>query len=159
MAGPVRQAIDVDALTSYLTTHTTIVAPLSLKQFGYGQSNPTYLLTSTPTGAQYVLRKKPPGQLLNPTAHQVEREFRVLRALESTDVPAPKAVCLCEDKAVIGSAFYVSLACLRAGGGDGGEGGEEKIEVERKRGKGEGEGEEMEGWKGWKEKSGEKVSS
>lgn len=56
-----------------------------------------------------MLRKKPPGQLLSKTAHQVEREYKVLKALSTAggDVPAPKVYCLCEDAGVLGSAFYV----------------------------------------------------
>ena len=53
------------------------------------------------------MRKKPPGQLLSNTAHKVEREYRVIHALERTDVPVPKAHCLCTDDSVIGSAFYI----------------------------------------------------
>jgi len=53
------------------------------------------------------MRKKPPGQLLSKTAHQVDREYRVIHALENTDVPVPKAYSLCEDDSVIGSAFYI----------------------------------------------------
>lgn len=68
-------------------------------------------------GVQYVLRKKPPGQVLA-SAHAVEREFQVLAALKDTPVPVPKALCLCQDPAVIGTPFYimehvqVSLSCL-----------------------------------------------
>src|SRR5690606_11224376 len=75
-------------------------------QFGYGQSNPTYLLTS-PSGTQTVLRKKPPGKLLSKTAHAVEREYRVLKALGGTDVPVPRTYVLCEDADVIGTPVYV----------------------------------------------------
>ncbi|KAL3143657.1 putative acyl-CoA dehydrogenase ibr3 [Trebouxia sp. C0009 RCD-2024] len=56
--------------------------------------------------AQYVLRKKPPGQVLA-SAHAVEREYQVLAALKDTPVPVPKALCLCQDSAVIGTPFYV----------------------------------------------------
>lgn len=56
---------------------------------------------------QYVLRKKPPGKLLSKTAHQVEREYKIIHALEKTDVPVPKAYCLCEDSNVIGTPFYI----------------------------------------------------
>lgn len=75
-------------------------------QFSYGQSNPTYQLTAA-YGKRFVLRKKPPGKLLSKTAHQVEREYRIIHALEKTDVPAPKAYILCEDTNVIGTAFYI----------------------------------------------------
>ncbi len=78
--------------------------PAHLRQFQGGQSNPTFLI-STPR-QRFVLRKKPPGHLL-PSAHLVEREFRVLRALESQAVPVPRTHLLCEDPAVIGTAFYV----------------------------------------------------
>lgn len=107
MAGPIRHPISLPSLENYLCTAVpNIQLPLSVQQFGYGQSNPTYLLSSA-SGAQYVLRKKPPGQLLSKTAHQVEREYRVLSALAGSDVPAPKVYCLCEDTAILGSAFYV----------------------------------------------------
>lgn len=53
------------------------------------------------------MRKKPPGKLLSKTAHQVEREYRVIHALEKTDVPVPKAYCLCEDESVVGTPFYI----------------------------------------------------
>src|SRR6185503_1143698 len=69
-----------------------------------GQSNPTFLLEAA--GRRWVLRKKPPGKLLH-TAHQVEREFRVLRALEGSRVPVARPLLLCEDEALIGTTFYV----------------------------------------------------
>ena len=53
------------------------------------------------------MRKKPPGTLLSKTAHQVEREYRIIHALDGTDVPVPKTYCLCEDTAVIGTPFYI----------------------------------------------------
>ncbi|MEQ5816567.1 phosphotransferase [Marinobacter sp. NFXS11] len=78
---------------------------LDVRQFQGGQSNPTFLL-ATDSG-QYVLRKKPPGKTL-PSAHMVEREYRVMRALsEHTDVPVPNVRVLCEDSSVIGTPFYV----------------------------------------------------
>lgn len=54
-----------------------------------------------------MLRKKPPGKLLSKTAHQVEREYRIIHALEKTDVPVPKTYILCEDEAVVGTPFYI----------------------------------------------------
>jgi aminoglycoside phosphotransferase (APT) family kinase protein len=78
--------------------------PSAAKKFATGQSNPTYLIEA-PSGC-YVLRRKPPGKLLK-SAHMIEREFRVLRALEGTGFPAPRALALCEDDSVIGTAFYV----------------------------------------------------
>jgi aminoglycoside phosphotransferase (APT) family kinase protein len=78
--------------------------PLAAERFTGGQSNPSYRLDAG-SGA-YVLRRKPFGPLL-PSAHAVDREYRVLRALAATAVPAPLVYALCEDDAVIGSAFYV----------------------------------------------------
>ncbi len=77
---------------------------LRLDPVAGGQSNPTYLL-ETP-GRNYVMRRKPPGKLL-PSAHAVDREFRVIHALGKTDFPVPRAYALCEDESVVGSAFYV----------------------------------------------------
>jgi aminoglycoside phosphotransferase (APT) family kinase protein len=74
------------------------------RKFPGGQSNPTFLLTAT--GGRFVLRRKPPGQLLK-SAHAVDREYRVMAALAGTDVPVPRVHALCEDDGVIGSAFYV----------------------------------------------------
>jgi aminoglycoside phosphotransferase (APT) family kinase protein len=53
------------------------------------------------------MRKKPPGTLLSKTAHQVDREYRIIHSLENTNVPVPKAFCLCEDDSVVGTAFYI----------------------------------------------------
>jgi len=82
--------------------------PLTVKQFRGGQSNPTYYL-ATP-GADYVLRRKPPGKLL-PSAHAVDREYRVITALASTDVPVPRTYAMCEDPGVIGTIFFV-MECV-----------------------------------------------
>ncbi|KAF9249704.1 hypothetical protein DTO013E5_4311 [Penicillium roqueforti] len=107
MAGEVRQPIDIPSLEKYIDQHVPEVkTPLDVKQFGFGQSNPTYLLTAA-DGRQVVLRKKPPGKLLSKTAHKVEREYKIIRALWDTDVPVPRAYCLCEDDSVIGTAFYI----------------------------------------------------
>jgi aminoglycoside phosphotransferase (APT) family kinase protein len=78
--------------------------PIDIRQFAGGQSNPTFLVTAPEH--RYVLRRKPAGKLL-PSAHAVDREFRVLDALKDTDVPVAHAYALCEDPDVIGSAFYV----------------------------------------------------
>jgi len=78
--------------------------PIELRQFAGGQSNPTFLVQSA--DHRYVLRRKPPGKLL-PSAHAVDREYRVIAALANTDVPVARAYALCEDPAVIGTAFYV----------------------------------------------------
>jgi len=105
---PMRAGLEVDAakLEGWLVEHVDgFSGPLQVRQFKGGQSNPTYLLT-TPT-RRYVLRRKPPGQLLA-SAHAVDREFRVIRALGlRTDVPVPKAHVLCTDDSVIGTWFYV----------------------------------------------------
>ncbi|MFL0414363.1 phosphotransferase family protein [uncultured Sphingomonas sp.] len=77
---------------------------MQVRQFVGGASNPTFML-STDAG-DYVLRKKPPGQLLA-SAHQVDREYRVMEALRDTDVPVPNMRALCEDPEIIGTAFYV----------------------------------------------------
>lgn len=76
----------------------------SIEQFKGGQSNPTYRVESA--GKRYVLRRKPPGKLL-PSAHAVDREYRIVTALASTDVPVAKTYALCLDESVIGTAFYV----------------------------------------------------
>jgi aminoglycoside phosphotransferase (APT) family kinase protein len=97
--------IDAARLAQFLgDTVADYAGPLELAQFEGGQSNPTYLL-STP-GAKYVLRRKPPGVLLK-SAHAVDREFRVLRALFETGFPVPEPLVLCEDPDVLGTAFYV----------------------------------------------------
>lgn len=78
--------------------------PMSVQQFEGGQSNPTYLLISP--DQRYVLRRKPSGVLLK-SAHAVDREYRVIRALFEADLPVPEPLLLCEDEDVIGTMFYV----------------------------------------------------
>ena len=96
---------DVGALERYLADHVEgFTGPLDVRQFRGGQSNPTYFL-ATP-GAAYVLRRKPPGKLL-PSAHAVDREYRVITALAGSGVPVPRTYVLCEDPAVVGTVFYV----------------------------------------------------
>ena len=105
--------------------------PVEARKFSVGQSNPTFLLsdarfglghavggstfsaltqhwarTAATSGRRYVLRRKPPGKVVS-TAHAVDREYRVLKALHGTSVPVPAVFCLCEDDSIIGSAFYV----------------------------------------------------
>jgi aminoglycoside phosphotransferase (APT) family kinase protein len=100
-----RHRFDVAALESYLQeTIDGFTGPLQVEQFKGGQSNPTFLLRTR--GRNYVLRRKPPGKLL-PSAHAIEREYRVMAALRDSAVPVPRMFCLCEDASVIGSAFYV----------------------------------------------------
>ncbi|MDZ4730372.1 MAG: phosphotransferase family protein [Xanthomonadales bacterium] len=99
------QHLDDATLTKYLADRLPgFKGPLQSKKFAGGQSNPTYLLTS-PSG-QYVLRRKPPGQLLA-SAHAVDREFRVLKALENSVVPVARPLLLCTDDSVTGSMFYL----------------------------------------------------
>jgi aminoglycoside phosphotransferase (APT) family kinase protein len=100
-------AFDVAALTTYLDQHLPgFKGPLTVEIFKGGQSNPTYKLI-TPA-ASYVMRAKPgPVAKLLPSAHAVEREFKVMQGLQGTDVPVPRMYCLCEDESVIGRAFYV----------------------------------------------------
>lgn len=78
--------------------------PVTSKKFSGGQSNPTYLLTAG--SGEYVLRRKPPGQLLK-SAHAVDREFRVMQALSASVVPVPRTFHLCTDESIIGSVFFV----------------------------------------------------
>ena len=82
--------------------------PLEIRQFEGGQSNPTYFLHTA--NRDYVVRKKPPGQLL-PSAHAVDREYRVMKALAVTDVPVPPALHYCDDAGVIGTPFFV-MGCV-----------------------------------------------
>ena len=96
---------DTAALGRYLAAHLPGSGALRrVRQYEGGQSNPTFRLDSE--GGSLVLRKKPPGRLL-PSAHQVEREYRILAALHGTGVPVPRPLLLCEDAAVIGTAFYI----------------------------------------------------
>ncbi len=100
------QTLDIESLGDYLTHHIPgFAAPVEADKFAGGQSNPTFKLTSA-DGSHYVLRRKPPGELLK-SAHAVDREFRVISALRDTAVPVPHTHMLCEDDKVIGSMFYV----------------------------------------------------
>merc|ERR1719456_1736919 len=107
----VRQPIDVEALQAYIQKNVPGGAErfggkkFELKQFNNGASNPTYFF-QTEKGEKFVVRKKPPGKLL-PGAHQVDREFRVQKALAGTGFPVAEMLCLCEDESVLGRAFYV----------------------------------------------------
>ena len=97
---------DTVALERYLAaTLDGFRAPLAVERLAGGRSNPTYRLVGG-NGTRYVLRKKPAGQLL-PSAHAVEREYRVTAALQGSGVPVPPALHLCEDASVIGTPFYV----------------------------------------------------
>jgi aminoglycoside phosphotransferase (APT) family kinase protein len=104
---PVAEAhrFDVGALERYMRENVAgFSGALGVEQFKGGQSNPTYRLSAG--GKSYVMRRKPPGKLL-PSAHAVDREYRVITALAATDVPVARTYALCTDDAVIGSMFYV----------------------------------------------------
>ena len=97
--------IDVDAITGYLEANLEgFRGPVRITKFPSGQSNPTFKLEAQ--SGRYVLRRKPPGQLLK-SAHAVDREYRVMTALAETGVPVPKTFLLCEHEAVIGAVFFV----------------------------------------------------
>ena len=100
-----KHRFDVERLTQYMLGHVDgFSPPVEVEQFRGGQSNPTFLLT-TPT-KRYVLRRKPPGKLL-PSAHAVDREFRIISALRQAGIPVARPFVLCEDEEVIGTAFYL----------------------------------------------------
>ncbi|MFG1347455.1 phosphotransferase family protein [Xanthobacter autotrophicus DSM 431] len=103
--GTVPYGFDVAALDAYLRARIPGLAGAPhLQTISGGQSNPTFFVTY---GDRFlVLRKQPPGELL-PSAHAVDREYRIMRALAQTPVPVPPALVLCEDKSVIGTLFYV----------------------------------------------------
>jgi aminoglycoside phosphotransferase (APT) family kinase protein len=98
-------ALDAARLECYLTQHVQgFTGPLSVKQFKGGQSNPTYML-ETPK-RRYVLRRKPPGKLL-PSAHAVDREYRVTSTLRAQGFPVAEPFAYCADESIAGTAFYV----------------------------------------------------
>ncbi len=98
-------ALNVEVVETYLSRHLpNFEGPISYEKTPIGQSNPTFFLT-TPSG-DYVLRRKPPGELLK-SAHAIDREYRVMTALRHSGVPVPKTFHLCEDEGIIGTAFFV----------------------------------------------------
>ena len=100
-----QHAFDVGALAAWMKQHVDgFSGTLEVEQFKGGQSNPTFMLHAG--GRKYVMRRKPPGKLL-PSAHAVDREYKVISALAATDVPVARAYALCEDDAVIGTMFYI----------------------------------------------------
>jgi aminoglycoside phosphotransferase (APT) family kinase protein len=104
LVAPVHR-FDEAALAAYVRAHVAdFSGPIGVEQFQGGQSNPTYRVTAGER--RFVLRRKPPGKLL-PSAHAIDREYRVMAALADTDVPVAKMIALCEDDAVIGTAFYL----------------------------------------------------
>ncbi|QIL68972.1 phosphotransferase family protein [Diaphorobacter sp. HDW4B] len=102
-----RHAFNTESLANWMTHHIQhFQGPLNVEMFKGGQSNPTYKLI-TPSNT-YVMRAKPgPAAKLLPSAHAIEREYAVMRALQNTDVPVPKMLALCEDESIIGRAFYI----------------------------------------------------
>ncbi|MCH2345093.1 MAG: phosphotransferase [Pseudomonadales bacterium] len=104
---PVRAGleIDIDAVESYFKENIdNFSGSITVTQFKGGQSNPTYKVEAD--NKAWVIRRKPPGTLV-PSAHAVDREYRILCALQQTDVPVPKAFSLCMDKNVLGTEFFV----------------------------------------------------
>jgi aminoglycoside phosphotransferase (APT) family kinase protein len=100
---------DEEKLAQYLVQHIpSFKGPLTATKFEGGQSNPTYKIEAE--SGQYVLRSQPLGKLLK-SAHAVDREFKVYKALADSDVPVPKVYHLCEERDVIGSMFYVMDLC------------------------------------------------
>lgn len=100
-----QHAFDVPRVAAFMREQVAgFSGELQVEQFKGGQSNPTFRLAAG--GKRYVLRRKPPGALL-PSAHAVDREFRVISALSTTEVPVAHAYALCEDPSVIGTAFFI----------------------------------------------------
>ena len=99
------ELVQLDVLNNYLQEQGVDIGHVqSADKFSGGQSNPTFKITTDK--GQYVLRRQPPGQLLK-SAHAVDREFRVIAALQDTDVPVPQAIHLCTDSEVLGAMFYI----------------------------------------------------
>ena len=105
-----RHGLDDGALGKYLQQHLpNLKLPIVSTKIGYGQSNPTYFVDDV-NKTRFILRKKPSGAIISPVAHQVDREYKVLKALGTVEgFPVPKVYCLCMDISVIGTAFYVRL--------------------------------------------------
>jgi aminoglycoside phosphotransferase (APT) family kinase protein len=97
--------LDATTLAAYLREHAPQVrGPIAIEPLTGGQSNPTYRLRAD--GRSYVLRKQPEGDLL-PSAHAVDREYRVITALRDSAVPVPRTLCYCDDRGVVGTPFFV----------------------------------------------------
>jgi aminoglycoside phosphotransferase (APT) family kinase protein len=103
-----RHDLDDDKLGHYLSQYLPdLQLPVKSTKIGYGQSNPTYTVDDA-SSMRYILRKKPSGTIISPVAHQVDREYKVLKALGTVEgFPVPKVYCLCMDPSIIGTAFYV----------------------------------------------------
>lgn len=101
--------LDIVTLTAYLEANVEgFKGPLTATKFPGGQSNPTFKIEAA--SGSYVLRRQPPGKLLK-SAHAVDREFRVINALQDTNVPVAKVYHMCEDTSVVGSMFYLMEFC------------------------------------------------
>ncbi|KDE02693.1 hypothetical protein MVLG_06781 [Microbotryum lychnidis-dioicae p1A1 Lamole] len=107
--GAIRTELDQEAVERYLVANMPGFKLGSIHQFSFGQSNPTYLINSaSDPPQQYVLRKKPPGKLVSQTAHAIEREYKIIKAIgEDGTVPVPKVYALCLDASILGTPFYV----------------------------------------------------
>lgn len=105
-----RHDLDDAKLGEYLQQHVpNLRLPVVSTKIGYGQSNPTYFVDDA-SKVRFILRKKPSGTIISPVAHQVDREYKVLKALGNVEgFPVPKVYCLCMDPSVIGTAFYVGF--------------------------------------------------
>jgi aminoglycoside phosphotransferase (APT) family kinase protein len=102
-------SLDEAKLLAYLEANVEgFIGPISVSKFAGGQSNPTFKIDAA--SGSYVLRRQPPGELLK-SAHAVDREYRVIKALADTEVPVAKAYHLCEDREIIGSMFYLMEFC------------------------------------------------
>jgi aminoglycoside phosphotransferase (APT) family kinase protein len=103
-----RHELDDEKLGNYLQEQIPdFKLPIVSTKIGYGQSNPTYFVDDA-GNTRYILRKKPSGTIISPVAHQVDREYKVLKALGTVNgFPVPKVYCLCMDPSIIGTAFYV----------------------------------------------------
>ena len=100
-----KHQIDQLKLKSYLCDNNIYNQDFIVKQFGYGQSNPSYVIECN-NEKLFVLRKQPPGKLLR-GAHAVDREFKVMSNLKPTSVPVPKAVAFCSDPDILGTPFFI----------------------------------------------------
>ena len=106
MATAHEDGFDTFRLAGWLESRVDgLKGPIKANRFSGGQSNPTFMVTDA-NGRRYVLRKKPAGELL-PSAHAVDREYRVMKALEGSQVPVPRMLCFCDDASVIGTPFYL----------------------------------------------------
>jgi aminoglycoside phosphotransferase (APT) family kinase protein len=106
--------LDDVKLGQYLQSYMpNLKLPIVSTKIGYGQSNPTYFVDDA-SNTRYILRKKPSGTIISPVAHQVDREYKVLKALGTVEgFPVPKVYCLCMDASIIGTAFYVRVSSTR----------------------------------------------